>query len=118
MIFLWQIVYSISRGDSGGVSLTLVAVIIMSRIPLLIVMKTYSPILEVKPDDLASNLIITTMSLHLIIISLQKIKGSRFFIPLGIIPDFFDYSRKTTYQTTIAQETCSICLNELRAEPD
>lgn len=40
MIFLWQIVYSISRGGTGGVSMELVIVVVLSRIPLLDIMKT------------------------------------------------------------------------------
>lgn len=43
--------------------------------------------------------------------AIQKFKGGRYFIPNKIIPDYFDYQRKTLYKTLIAQETCGICLN-------
>jgi hypothetical protein len=66
-------------------------------------MKTYSPILKLRPDNEAGGLIIASMLMHLILICLQKMKGGRFFTPKRIIPNFFDYLRKTTYQTTIAQ---------------
>lgn len=93
MIFLWQIGYSISRGGSGGVSMQLVLVVLLSRIPLLAQMKSEDNALKLKPDNMAANFIIVCMVIHLIILALQRRFGGRFFTPKSIIPDYFDYLR-------------------------
>jgi hypothetical protein len=35
MLFLWQIAYSVSRGGKGGIPITLMILILISRIPLM-----------------------------------------------------------------------------------
>jgi hypothetical protein len=118
MAFLWQIGYSALKGTPGGVPLYLVIVIILSRVPQLFVMKTGLETLKVKPDNFAANIIIASMLFHLAVIWLQKLFGSRFFVPNCIIPGFYNYLRKAPYASPIAEETCSICLNALRSLPD
>jgi hypothetical protein len=39
MTFMWQIVYGVAKGGTGGLSLMLVAVVVVGRIPQLILMK-------------------------------------------------------------------------------
>jgi hypothetical protein len=39
LIFLWQIGYSILRGGTGGINIALIVVIILSRVPLIILMR-------------------------------------------------------------------------------
>ena len=56
-------------------------------------------------------MIIISIIFNILIMIVQKYKGSRYFIPNAIIPDYFDYLRKTVYKTLVAQETCGICLN-------
>jgi|688.fasta_scaffold90603_2 hypothetical protein len=93
MIFLWQIGYSINRGGTGGVSKSLVLVIILSRIPLLIIIGRNDNILKLRPDQLAWKFIIVSLIIHLMIIILQKQKGGRFFTPVSFIPDYYNYVR-------------------------
>ena len=90
-VFMWQICYSIYRGGVGGVSLELVITVILSRLPLLVILKSEDNLLKLKPDPLAFSFAVTIMLIHLAIISLQRKYGARFFTPVSIIPNYFDY---------------------------
>lgn len=46
----------------------------------------------------------TCLGLHSLTIMLQKKFGNRFFTPVMIMPDYFQYERKTFYNTPEADK--------------
>lgn len=93
MLFLWQIGYSVVRGGEGGLEISLVFVILLSRIPLLAVITSEDNIFKFTPNHLLNKFIIATIVFHLIVIFFQKKKGGRFFTPVSFIPDYYNYMR-------------------------
>lgn len=63
-------------------------------------------------------LITGILTAHFLVIALQKKLGGRFFTPLAIMPDYFNYLRQISYSSELAQKDCSICTNSLRAPHD
>lgn len=103
-VFLWQIVHLLMNGGAGGVSIELVLVVILSRIPLLTTLGSSENIYRMAPHSLAWKIIAIITMLHLAFILLQKKFGSRFIIPKVIIPDYYDYRRSAKYSTEDAKQ--------------
>ena len=103
-IFVWQICYSIYRGGAGGVSLELVLVIILSRIPLLVLLKSDENILKLRSDPIACQFAISIIVLHLVVIWVQKNFGARCFTPVRFIPNYYNYIRQALYASEISSK--------------
>ena len=114
MVFIWQIAHSMKHGGSGGVSTELVAVVVLSRVPVLCTLGLEDNVHRMTPDKIATRIIFLTMVLHLVFISLQKKFGSRLLVPKFLIPDFYEYRRTDISNSENANKECSICLNKLK----
>ena len=64
---------------------------------MLAIIKSDDNILKIRSNPLAFKFIIITLCIHLIIIFLQKQKGGRFFTPIMLIPNYYDYKRKIMF---------------------
>lgn len=56
-------------------------------------------VLKLRPDELVGKVITGILAIHFFVIVFQKKFGGRFFTPLAIMPDYFNYLRQITYSS-------------------
>ena len=112
-----QINYAYSVGGRGGMAITLVITILVTRIPF-IFYRFYCEVLTREPNN--PKMLIVFIGVNIIMlafVTLQRYFGSRFLIPKELIPDYFNYYRKEEKEEVL-KENCPICTVPLKEDPD
>ena len=113
--WIFQIYYSMKKGTKPPMPYSYIFITSLFKMLIPIYLKVYNNnIFSLRPSYLKVFLCTTIVFLEAVIVSLQKLLGPKFFIPIKYRPQTFDYYKSAEdIKENIKDGECIICLENL-----